>query len=458
MTQTSNLASIHRVASRFSERTADAIGDPKSLLSEFEAMVKKATFDQGALNTFRELLLKGIEDLKEWQATPTPPGERRRYTTDPDVRAAQLAAEKLYFVTISTAVKLQDVGHRLFLGILQSSTLPPALRKKVEMASRTYLKKPSRPRSKGHGAMIDLEYLDIYEKFIKTIHGHLEVAKQAVAKGIAHSDEGPAATRLKVGDFTLVNTGGFSEKVMSECTELVKKATALIKSSDLGKVCYGDILITNTVGKSNSTAFYLIASDELFVRANTKTSWDTLHTICHELGHRYEHKFLSGKKRDIEALYQQLGHQEYERTKVDLKKKQPKPGEEITNKGVTFIVTYVIPAKGGYRVNLAVKDNPARTAHVDLETYLRMKGQVARDVDENPNYKGFVSDYAESGGPGENFAEMFAFYAMGRLPVFQSLPFEQLVFGTGKSAHDRSTHRIASRAILVENPFDRNDF
>lgn len=58
---------------------------------------------------------------------------------------------------------------------------------------------------------------------MSTLSDSLDVAKEAIKVGKGHSEEGPEATKMKVGDFTLVNTGGFSESVMQTVSILFKR-------------------------------------------------------------------------------------------------------------------------------------------------------------------------------------------------------------------------------------------
>jgi hypothetical protein len=144
------------------------------------------------------------------------------------------------------------------------------------------------------------------------------------------------------------------------------------------------------------------------------------------LGHRYEKKFLSGKDRAIETVYQKLNGQEYSR-KVELKEKKPAIGDKVEHKGKTYKVTGFDWGRGGTKIKLEQEGNPTWKGSTNLEGWEALNGG-GRNVDKDPDYKGFVSDYAKSGGPKENFAEMFAFYAMGRLPILQKGLFEELVF------------------------------
>jgi hypothetical protein len=401
-----------RVAARFQKRLAGQIGDPKALLLVFESKIHALVIPPRDIEAARKV----IQEVGVAMREPDPPLEKVRHW--PGYHEATDLSYTAYFKTTTGRVQVGEVGQNLFLSILQSYSLPAGLRKKVEMASRAYLK-PSKPRTKAHGDARYLEFFDIYEKFIATLQAHAEVAREAVAKGQSHSEEGSGATRIKVGDFVLVNTGGFSPEIMTNAADVVQKANAAAKSKGFANVCYGEVQITNTLTKSNESAFYLIANDELFIRANVRSSLDTTKTVLHELGHRYEHKFLKDKKREIEKVYLTIeGHE------IDRRKEKPAVGETITSSGKIYKVTGTEWAARGIRVNLALEDNPKVTAHVSLDAWTDMtKGRVI----DTPDYKGFITNYAKKGGPGENFAEMFAFYCLGKLPASQVDLFETLV-------------------------------
>jgi hypothetical protein len=436
-----NLA--ERVAGRFIQ--AEAIGDPKGFLVDFARGVERVEISPDTIAEARKLIIENntfyqaqVDALRKKRAeNPSLPMGSRRVERVPGSAEADMLAARAYVVVTNAWKFLAEPGHKLFLSILQTLALPPALRKKVEIASRVYIKKWVKPRVKNkYGFERALEYFDIYEKFIGGVHDHLDLAKKAIAQGKAHAEEGPQATKVRVGDFVLVNTGGFNEKVMGDVAEVMKKAQSLAKSSGFGSVCYGEVQVTNTISKGNVLAFYLIANDELFVRANVKSEIDSVRTVLHELGHRYEKKFLAGKDREIQKLYYLLSGQERD---LDKKKQEarPKPGEiwAPPNSKYEYQVLYTQVTMRGTQVHLQRVDNPKAIAQVSLEGYLQGKGDFQhRNFDDQPDYKGFVTDYAKKGGPSENFAEMFSFYCMGRLPVLQSVPFEELAFGSSKTA------------------------
>lgn len=408
--------SAERIASRFLQA---AIGDPAEFLAEFGKVLDKDQIPEQQLTAARNVI-EGLLDAMKKGDNPT---------FWPGLSEATDQASRAFFAVSRIRTKIAEPGHKLFLSILQTLTLPPALRKKVEMASRDYIKAPTTPRLKNRSYGPDRyrEYLDLYDKAMGILRSHEAVAKEAIGKGKAHSAEGEGATKINVGGFTLINTGGFSSDVMKNVIEVTKKAETLLKSSGFGEICYGDVQVTNTIHKSNVEAFYLIGSDELFIRANVKPSVDTVHTVLHELGHRFEHKKLKSLRWAVERLYGLIGGQEMKRVRTDLKDKIPPVGEEVTEKGKTYRVTKTLPDIKGYKVHLQRVDDPRAVASISLDGYLNLKGGN-RDVDADPDFKGYVTDYAKK-SPGENFAEMFAFYCMGRLPVLQSVAFEELCFG-----------------------------
>lgn len=415
------------VARRFV--VADAVGDPKSLLVQFEEEVKKAEamYPPGAYAIALKMKEQSSEIVKQTGrfSSKDIPGYEEM------AKFAQICRARIPIVSQWASV----YGDKLFLSIIQQYVLPPALRKKVEMAARTYSKSRHSVRRKLPGQ--EFEYIGDFEKLVKVLRLHVDVAKDALAKGKEHVEGDDAATKVNVGAFTLVNTGGFDPKVMDTVTSVVKKASEYVKSSGLGKVLYGDILVTNTIMKNSRVlAFYMVTNDEMFIRANVKASIDTIQTVLHELGHRYEAKFLKDK-RGVDRLYRLIDGQESARERsIQKSLKAPEVGETVVIKGDLYRVRAVTWGRGGEKVVLEDPDNPKETASISLEGYLSYKGGApnrARNFDEDPNYKGFVTDYARK-TPSENFAEMFAFYCMGRLPVMQSVAFEELVFGASKTA------------------------
>jgi hypothetical protein len=411
---------------------AMSFGDPKQLLGEFEQGVSQVlTMSHPKLEAAKEVL----EEIQK--NTPSREDEARGRAENPDwgkdllERSRKNDAASKDAITVGNDAYRQLVsadhylsaGHKLFLSLIQTYTLPPAIRKKVEIASRMYLKPIKfvfKGNTRGERA---LAYITAYMKLESTLRAQVEVARMAVAQGKAHSEEGADSTRIKAGPFMVVNTGGFSEKVMAEVVDIVLKASAHLHSKGFSKICYGDIQVTNTIHKASFAAFYMVAKDEMFIRANLKGKHDVLRYVIHEFGHRLDHKFLQGKQIEINTMYKVLKDQEDFQRQDQLK--APPEGEIISVKGVEYKVLRTEYSSHGRRVRLSLVEAPALTSYVSLEGYLQLQGRLDRDLD-TPDYKGFVTDYAKTKS-GENFAEMFSFYCLNKLPAAQVPLFESIV-------------------------------
>ena len=403
-----------RVAARYLR--AKSLGDPKDLLHKFAMGIALLDIPDAEITKARRVINEYLEAEKVGPHT----WERKWPGYD---EAESLSYSAWARATTSVEKLAQEVIDKLFLAILQDLVLPETLRKKVEQAAKIYAS-VGKPRRKVRGIEGNLERFDIYEKRMAQLKGHLAVAIAAIQAGKPHTEEGEGATRIKVGDFTLVNTGGFPGKIMDTIGDLVQKAQAHLKSKGFGKVCYGDIQVTNKL-KTNAYAFYMIGHDEMFIRADAKASPDILKTTLHELGHRYQHVFMKGREMDISHLYYVIeGH---EKGLSETKDLLPAIGDTAVDKGKTFQVTRTLPnGRGSWEVHMTTESKPGATYKSTLEGWLIMKGETARDLTE-PDFKGFVTLYAKKGGPGENFAEMFAFYCLGKLPKAQVELFEGVI-------------------------------
>jgi hypothetical protein len=201
---------------------------------------------------------------------------------------------------------------------------------------------------------------------------------------------------------------------MEIVVEAVGKAETLLTAKGFGRVCYGDVLAVNTVGRSSRVlAFYQKPSDELFVRANLRgKKGAAVETIIHELAHRLHFRFLKSRDVDIQRLYLRIAGDDRELLRETLEDpmNRPKSGDTVVSKGRTYAVTGV-----GYRRGLTVElqrvDDPSKKASTSMAEWLRMKGLVSEAG-------AFVSPYAKKNHE-ENFAEMVAHYVLGTLPSKQ---------------------------------------
>lgn len=394
-----------RVVARYLQ--ADAIGDPKKLLEAFAASVDIL----GKLEPTAKRLNELLEDME--RAYGRDDGELNRLrnqwnTSDYNDVSSVWAVLDLSFK------RIRAVARTLFLAVLQQYAVPPNKVKKVQAAARFWskskivLRRDKRPWMPRHGESV-LAFpaiLSTYREQVAVVTDILETAKP-------HGTE--ETPKLQAGPFTLVNTGNFDQKTMERVKEAVEKSAKAMTSAGLGKVCYGDIMVTNTISsKSNVLAFYLIANDEMFVRANVKPNIDAVETICHELAHRLQHKFLKSKGDEIRSLYQTIAH--HVRFGPKPTEGWPEIGRELEYKGKKLVVLSVNPTLD--KIQFGEPPAPGVTRR---ELYTAPIEWWNRNIEKkkperSPDFKGFITSYAQKGGPDENFAEMVSYYALGMLP------------------------------------------
>ncbi len=412
----------YSVARRF---MADAIANPQDLLQKYDDAVRHVADLEPTLPKMREaqkvIDQNGGFDVAKGKAyrNELAPHENELLN---DVYFKHLAIYR-FAAKVNLDVFKRVNAWSLFLAILQQYELAPATRKTIEAAAKFFAKaRVQRPKP--------AVALDAYENFLKVLRSYSMAAHDAIAHGKPRA--GGAAgqelvpEKVRAGPFTLINTGGFSDAVIAECAKVVEVAAHQLQSHGLGMVCYGDVLISNTLMGSNILAFYMISKDEMFVRANLKgKEGAAVHTVVHELGHRLQWKFVPpGKQKEIEHIYRTIArnHSEARSEAIDRVWKdpslKPKVGDSLVSKGEEYKVSgFDVSPKGEIIVQLKreVPDAPGLVQHakVGLESYAAMKGILPKI-----NHSGFVTGYARKDA-GENFAEMIAFYCAGKLPEDQ---------------------------------------
>lgn len=394
-----------RIAERHIRRRGDAASDPKNLLHNYEESLRSWTLDAHQLAHAQQQLEQIVQHGIAGRA-------------DEYGRAEEVASKA--YEHLGSRSRLWNIGGAMFRAILQNHVLAPALRKKIEAAARMYYGQ-SKLTFRGSGVKVALAYIETYLKFLKTFTAHAQLAHQALAQAQTHVEHGEAATRVRVGPFTLVNAGGFPVEVVKTAAALLHKAVELTHRGKVGEVCYGDVPITNKIGSTKHAAFYAVGSDELFVRGDLRQNLDTEETLLHELGHRYEHRFLKGGHRTAEGIYLGIKDHEGDR-KRDLTMSIPKVGDPMTVRGQKFTVNSIKAVPGGnYRIILQAENG------LTYSVLWTPPGTSKRDV-ADPKFRGFVTNYAKT-SPAENFAEMFAHYCMGKLPGSQLDLFKNALFG-----------------------------
>lgn len=387
----SDLRLIRHVAAR--ALLADQIADIPAIMGQWGRLLQE--FDK---------IGSRIDELADYESIKNK--GLTNWTSEDRKRISELEYQVLYPIMkfpSRSFLRVRALGVRdLFLGLLQEYVLPPAIRKKVEAAAKFYAKGKALDAKKEVAG-------ETYKKMLAAYQEHFLLAKTALTQG-THRSEPEAQSNWTAGPFRLINTGGFDDKAMTTVQEVVEKAVQLLNGKGLGKVCYGDIHISNTVGRSSSVlAFYMLGKDEMFVRGNLKgKQMHALSTVIHELAHRLQFKFLSGKKGEIDKLYSTLSFGGGDRARVkevlENPSLKPQPGDTITSGRTTYVVESVV-----YDTVHLSDPKDGRKAKIPLLGYLEEKGLEPEIVDE-----GFVTRYAKT-SPEENFADMVQFYCRGKL-------------------------------------------
>lgn len=395
-----------------------AIGDPAELLSLFERDVERLANGQvGGLTVGGEAAREIVALVRQMEAETS--AEPKIWTAC-DI----LTGGRYQELVRLTAVVEGFFGYAqlhalpLFRAIHQQLALPPALAKKIDAANRYWSKTSlrfTRPAwvkplhvsgARCYGPVL------AYESILKEARKHVALAKEALAAGVSHSVEA-TKTVLQAGPFRLVNTAHFSDEQMQQIGAVVREAAKRLTDIGLARVCYGDMLMSRQISKSNVLAFYMTKNDEMFVRGDVADNdrRNLLWTICHELGHRLQFEFLSEKG---DALIQRF----YASTKrqARLAKSEahyfPAVGTKIETPigELTFlgyerlgVVAYLDP-KGQKRLTTT------QSWQASMGAWDRHYGRGAESL--------FVSHYASKDAY-ESFAEMVAACATGKTkPAF----------------------------------------
>lgn len=398
------------IAQRVADRVAASMGDPHQLLAEYsEALTEFSQVEDSARN-----LRDKYEEIFVAKNHMTP-------TTEADVQQLKALRSEIPDHGDGSPVRIRvmlskygfdalKIPARSFcLAVIQQLVLPPRLRKSIEAAAKFWTKSARKYRLKARISSPEewsAEHIDIYFSELELFRKYEKLFEQILDQGKEHTTEGEGATTIQAGPFTVVNGGGFDAATMAAKVKLVEDCARRMQYIGLGKACYGNVLITNRLNANAHTqAFYTIASDELFIRGDAKVTMDGVHAVCHELAHRYHYKFLGSSNPEVSKIYTTLKYSRPSLTDLP----RPEKGESLTWKGKTYVVDSIDWMRE--RIKMRDPEEPdTRVAYfLPLSAYPQAKGLP-------PPKQAFVTAYAEKGGPGENFAEMVAFHAMGKLP------------------------------------------
>lgn len=221
----------------------------------------------------------------------------------------------------------------------------------------------------------------------KWFQKNLENFKAILAmKSLPDRSSTSGSDTFMVGPFTFHNTIHADKSVIAVTSLLMEDGWKyLSREPKLKVVAYGDIFLVGNMLQSNTSAWYNIQKDDVYLRPLKVTTKGNTHSLLHELGHRHWYKFLDSKQKDaIRTLYFRLSY--------------------ARNEGLR--VGDVLP------VEIRGFPNPV-VVKVDSSAYwLNDKDRVSKSkIDKYLNYpSAYASKTVE-----EFYAECFAFYLMGKL-------------------------------------------
>ena len=278
-------------------------------------------------------------------------------------------------------------GRPLAEWVIQTRAIPAGRTKDVELAARVIGSMRKLPR-------------DIPQWYDNN-NVHLGLLLEAATWGDRSTGTSAGGEIATVAPFKVHNTIGADAKQFKEIQGLVKSAvTSLNTTRDFKKVLYGDVFVVGQLRQSRTLAWYSVQEDDVYVRSLAKKGFDDLHSLVHELGHRYWFKFATaGQKKAVHTLFVALSYASSPR--------MPKAGD-----------TLPVPLRG-------VKVPPVITKQEGLFYHLSTGGRV-KVLDVMKILKvtaNFPTQYS-SKNVDEFFAECFAFYTLGRLKPDLSAKFE----------------------------------
>jgi hypothetical protein len=233
------------------------------------------------------------------------------------------------------------------------------------------------------------------------------------------------------GGFTIIPMKGVSSKNIDDCLGALDKASGFIRAK-FPQVLYGKVYLGTSVGRGyGSVAQYVADHDTVSLSIRTSTTVGDVHAICHELGHRFFHKFWKNKEQR-DAFYLLSVDSQYETVDFDKATREKLADEFISNsekmreggKPPTsdLLGTWITELKRRPEIREIIalgkkftweKDDSVREKLWSALALSSMPDVIAVQTDKKVRGPLAVTPYGGKDWK-ENFAEAFAFYAMGK--------------------------------------------
>jgi hypothetical protein len=244
--------------------------------------------------------------------------------------------------------------------------------------------------------------------------------------------------RFPVADFTVHNLVGLTGDELTPLKILVAKSYHLLRKSKvkgIRKALYGEVHLVGQLLKKKSLAWYDPRDDTIYVRPFARADKDAVHSLMHEIGHRFWKKFTTREKR-IEWFRHHIAVLGKKADPYDVH--YPSIGETIS----------IAKPKGRGRkrkqpVVVKIEGQPGAGAkfYVDERRFFTDK-QFQDAAATEAGWKRFPTPYSSSSEE-EHFCEALALWARGALDRDHAEAFERIWGGgTIKMGALRLAHEV----------------
>jgi hypothetical protein len=286
---------------------------------------------------------------------------------------------------------------------METTVIPKARRRKVLNLANVFLKAARAPNK-------PWTWMDRHELPSREV---LDEYKNWQSKGELEDD---SEDKFTLGPFIVHNVAGAEGKKLEGVRDLIKRTTDTIKKSrvpGIDTVLYGDILIVEKLGKPRVVGIYRPGDDKVYVRPIARIKHDHLHTVLHELGHRYWGRTLGKEiKREWRRHHDRLDSFGSGEGIVS-----PKAGDPLPFKIRGYKTPPKIERVQGDRVIFVNKKGG--------ESFFSLM-QVFKIQMKNRRMDAYPTPYAST-DPEEHFCEALAMYMTGKLQGGHVEAFEEVM-------------------------------
>jgi hypothetical protein len=235
-----------------------------------------------------------------------------------------------------------------------------------------------------------------------------------------------AKDEFQRGDFTIIPMKGVSRKAMEDALSALDKASSFVRVK-FPQLLYGKVFIGKSVGHSK-VASYVRDHDTIQLSLRAKRTVGDVHAICHELGHRFYHRFFANQ--DLRQEFYVLSTQRvYETVSFDMatrgrladefvelaKSKERRKGSDLLHQWLDYRMKsdLALLRQRSLAVSLG-EGEAAERALWDAVVWTDGPANVEVSTDKIIREPLAVTAYGKK-SPEENFAEAFSFYVRGEL-------------------------------------------